>query len=99
MSRLKDTHTLEGFAKQLSQADQSHLLTQPAFTAPTTTLGQWSNQSSASNPQNADFVLGWGSTEYSTPFRGLNGSYAQASVHFSVSPQGNRLHWVALKNS
>lgn len=95
MSRLQKIQTPSEFARQLKQIDRSHL-SQPAFTTPTTTLSQWNNLSSASNPQNADFVLGWGSTETGTPFRGLNGSYAQASVHFSVNPQGNRLSWVAL---
>lgn len=95
MSRLKTIPTPSQFASQLRQLDPNPL-SQPAFTAPTTTLSQWGNHSSASNPQNANFVIGWGCAKAGAPFRGLNGSYAHASVHFSVGPKGKQLNWVAL---
>ena len=84
------------FATQLKTASRPPQPPSLKFLAPTLSMASEVNHSSASNPQNASFVMGWGSTEQPNPFRGLNGNYAQASVHFTVNPTGKSVGWIAL---
>ena len=96
MIRPENIATPAEFARQLKAASSVHQPAQLSFIAPTMSLSSDSNQSSAYQTQDASYVMGWGSTEQPSPFRGLNGNYAQANVHFSVDPIRKAVTWIAI---
>ena len=97
MNRLERMATPAGFARELAATE---FIPAPSlsFTTPLTKVEQLQNQSSARNPENANFVLGWGSSEQGPGFRGFNGGYSNASIRIAKQPGSNTLNWYAVPN-
>lgn len=99
MDKLERIATTAQFANHLAALEEIAPAPELPFRPAYFNAEQLNNQSTAANPHNASYVLGWGSSEQSLGFGGFNSGYSNASIRFTTKPGSNALAWYAVPKS